>query len=491
MRRWLPLAGLLLAALVAEEAHARVGGGHSYGGGGGGSSGSWSSGSSSGGGEAAVVRMLLFLIIEYPAVGVPVTVVVIGGWVYAQRSGGVQKRLAPAAPPTPPRRLRRRKPGLHALLHHDQGFSEPLFLDLVHLVFVRAHEARQRGLEHLAAVLSDDVRRALPIAEGAAEDVLVGAMRLADVRVVGATARITVEFEANWTRLDAGPPTRIYSRERWLFTRRADVMSPGPDKMQALRCVSCGAALETRPDGTCVACDTVLDDGRLQWRATKLEVLERRPVRKPELTLGGGDEHGVNLPTVRDEQLESKARALQARHPELSFGDFSDYVGEVTVRLNRCWSSLEWEDARPFLTDRLYQSMRFWIEGYRQSGLRNRVEDVRVENVVLAKIQLDAWYEAITVRVYASMLDWTETREGQVVGGSKRQRRRYSEYWTFVRAAGGGASGGTGTESCPSCGAPLDRVNETGVCGYCDTKLSGGAFHWVLSTITQDEAYGG
>ncbi|MCP4810501.1 MAG: TIM44-like domain-containing protein, partial [Proteobacteria bacterium] len=184
---------------------------------------------------------------------------------------------------------------------------------------------------------------------------------------------------------------------------------------------------ETRPDGTCVACDTVLDDGRLQWRATQLEVLERRPVRRPELTLGGGDEHGVNLPTVRARDLEAKARALQARHPDLSFRAFSDYVAEVTVRLNRCWSSLEWDDARPFLTDRLYQSMRFWIDGYRQGGLRNRVEDVRVENVELARIQLDAWYEAITVRVFASMLDWTETTSGDVVGGSKRQRRRYSE----------------------------------------------------------------
>ncbi len=489
MRRLAWVGGLLAFVLCADEAFARVGGGHSYGGGSSSSSSSWS-GSGSSGGEAAIVRMLFYLCLEYPAIGVPVTVVVIGGWIYTQKQGG-SRRLVPAAPAPPPRAARRRHDHLAALKRRDHGFSETLFLDLVHLLYVRAHEARGRGLDHLAALVDGRVADALRALPGAAEDVLVGSMHLGSVRVTGSTARIEVDFEANWTRIDDGTPTRVFSRERWTFERRADTLSPGPDKMQALRCASCGAALETRPDGTCVACDTVLDDGRLQWRAVQLRVLEQRPVRRPELTLGGGDERGVDLPTLRDPSLEAKARALQARHPDLSFSEFSAYVGEVTVRLNACWSSLAWGNARPFLTDRLYQSMRFWIDGYKASGLRNRVEEVRVERVVLARITLDAWYEAITVRVYASMLDWTEDGDGKVVGGSKRKRRRYSEYWTFVRAAGGGASGGTDTENCPSCAAPLDNVSETGVCGYCDTKLSGGAFHWVLSTIAQDEAYRG
>jgi hypothetical protein len=34
-------------------------------------------------------------------------------------------------------------------------------------------------------------------------------------------------------------------------------------------------------------------------------------------------------------------------------------------------------------------------------------------------------------------------------------------------------------------------VSETGVCGYCDAKITGGEFDWVLSTIDQDETYRG
>jgi len=44
---------------------------------------------------------------------------------------------------------------------------------------------------------------------------------------------------------------------------------------------------------------------------------------------------------------------------------------------------------------------------------------------------------------------------------------------------------------CGSCGAPLDQVNQAGVCGYCDSKITTGRFDWVLARIDQPEAYRG
>ena len=40
-------------------------------------------------------------------------------------------------------------------------------------------------------------------------------------------------------------------------------------------------------------------------------------------------------------------------------------------------------------------------------------------------------------------------------------------------------------------GAPLDAISMAVVCGYCNAKVSGGAFDWVLSRIEQDESYSG
>src|SRR5262249_42758712 len=71
-------AGLAIL-LFAAETVARVGGGQSYGGGG-------SHGGGGGGGAGALVyllvRFLLWLTIEYPAIGIPVDIIVIGLVIY-------------------------------------------------------------------------------------------------------------------------------------------------------------------------------------------------------------------------------------------------------------------------------------------------------------------------------------------------------------------------------------------------------------------------
>ena len=151
---------------------------------------------------------------------------------------------------------------------------------------------------------------------------------------------------------------------------------------------------------------------------------------------------------------------------------------------------MRWESARPFVTDPIYQANRYWIDQYKQSGLRNRLDDIQITRVEPVKITLDAYFEAITIRIFAQMLDWTEDKQGKVVGGSNKKQRLFSEYWTFIRAVGAPDRPLT-SSNCPSCAAPLDQVNESGTCEYCGSRITGGDFNWVLSSIAQDEVYTG
>ena len=111
---------------------------------------------------------------------------------------------------------------------------------------------------------------------------------------------------------------------------------------------------------------------------------------------------------------------------------------------------------------------------------------LHAEGVALSRIDSDAFYESITVRIFASCLDWTQDAGGKVVGGSKTSRRTFTEYWTFLRAIPGSAES---LASCPSCGAALPTGGEATVCASCGGKLTGGAFNWVASRIEQDDAY--
>ena len=154
------------------------------------------------------------------------------------------------------------------------------------------------------------------------------------------------------------------------------------------------------------------------------------------------------------------------------------------------WSINKLGSVRHLLTDRLYESYIFWIDAYKEEGLANKLDDLKIKKTELAKIEMDKFYESITVRIHASVKDYVTDNTGKVIGGSAKKDRKFSEYWTFIRR--------TGVETdnydygnCPNCGAPADKMGQSGTCGYCNTKISTGDFSWVLAVVTQDEVYMG
>lgn len=155
------------------------------------------------------------------------------------------------------------------------------------------------------------------------------------------------------------------------------------------------------------------------------------------------------------------------------------------------WSALDESRLRPFETDTLFDAHRYWLQRYRDNGTRNVLADVRVSRMEVAKVEHDAYFDAITARIFASMKESTVDAQGNVVSGNPRKDRHFSEYWTLVRRSDRAHTQARDPRQCPSCGAPLDRINQHGICGYCGGKVVTGDFDWVLAVIEQDEEYVG
>jgi hypothetical protein len=258
--------------------------------------------------------------------------------------------------------------------------------------------------------------------------------------------------------------------------------------MRALGCAGCGSTLEPKTDGTCPSCGAARRGGVTQWEVGAIPYADRRPLSPPELDIdeGGGVERGTTFPTVCDPRLPAAKREFEGRHPEHSWPEFEARVRTAFLALQDAWSRRDWERARPFETDALFQTHRFWMERYTAFSMVNRMEQVAVTRVALAKIDVDAFYESVTVRIFATALDWTEDASGKLAGGSKTTPRAFSEYWTFLRALPGAVAA---PSNCPSCGAPLAPGGGATVCASCGGKLVGGSFDWVASRIEQDDAY--
>jgi ribosomal protein L37AE/L43A len=497
---------LLLVLLVAASAVARVGGGDSYGGSSssssssGSSSGSSSSGSyggsssdsyggsssggdSRGGGGGGGGGALIFVVIA-----------TISFTIYSFRREELDSVVRIA---TDRAAIERTEPApqpvkLSALRRFDPNFSEITFSDFCYSLYARAHEARgRRGLDQYAPYLSAAAQREL-LSRNVADlrevkGIIIGSFRVARMRgLYRAVITVEVLFESNYTEVVGAKEKAWYVREQWTLERLRDILSPPPEKAKADHCPRCGAALRTRTDGSCELCGAKIESGAFQWFVQSIALMERRE-RGPVLT-GGGVEVGTERPTVYQRHLADALAKYREAHPDFDKDRFLERVREIAIELQNAWTARDWERVRPLESEGLFQMHRYWIDAYLRQKLRNVVDDLVIDRIEIVKVDSDAFYESITVRIFASGRDSTVNEEGRVVGGSKEATRIWSEYWTFIRTRG--AEAGTGKMTCPNCGATV-LAGATGICQYCNGKLTAGSFDWILSRIEQDESYAG
>src|SRR6266568_3279216 len=507
LKRCLILGSVIVlgAALFAANAWARVGGGQSYGGGG-------SHGGGGGGAGALVyflIRFLLWLTIDHPAIGIPVDIIVIGLVIYwfsrpAKKTVTVASSSsivsAPDAVATAVQQQGWQR-AFNQLRRFDPNFSEIIFIDFCYALYGRAHDARGRGakaLDELSPYLSDAARASLlqlnPPNLKAVQGIIVGAMNVSDVRGLdSSTVNITIEFESNYTEFtpregDPRGEMSYYVRERWLLERKREVLSPTPEQATALHCPRCGAPLQKDTNGACAFCGTKIESGEFQWFVRGIQTLSRE-ARGPLLT-SDVPEVGTNYQTITQPNFPAVRAAFEQNNPDFSWADFQARARMIFDELQTAWSTLQWERARPFETDNIFQMHRYWIEAYQRQHLRNALDQCEITAMQPARIKVDAFYNAITLRIFAEGYDYTVDQTGRVVAGSNKNLRQWSEYWTFVRYSKAKPSAARTDLNCPNCGAPL-KVNASGICEFCGGKITSGEFDWVLSKIEQDESYSG
>ncbi len=504
---------MLFLIISAAVALARVGGGQSYGGGGG-------HGGGGGGGAGGaiiwlvfqVIRLLFYLTIEYPVIGIPLDMLVIGSVVYyfARRRGSGPETFSSAAPAMSRDldevgELQSRPDGFarefEQLRRFDPNFSEIVFTDFCYALYAKAHDARGRGaaaLDLFSPYLSEFARARLLQcnAPGLREvkGIIIGAMPVVNVRGLETpVVQLSVMFEANYTevvKLDKSAATEMtyYVRERWDLERKRDVLSPPPAQATALHCPRCGAPLQKDTVGACAFCGTKIDNGEFQWYVHGLALISRE-AQGPLLTSDVA-EVGTDYPSVIQAGIENVRIEFEKNNPTFSWGEFQARARLIFNELQAAWSTLNWERARPHETDNIFQMHQYWIDAYKRQGLRNVLDQCAITAMQPVKIKEDAFYNAITLRIGAQGNDYTIDANGRVVSGSKNSLRRWSEYWTFIRNRQAKPLPARADLNCPNCGGPL-KVNTSGICEFCGGKITSGEFDWVLSKIEQDEAYAG
>jgi predicted lipid-binding transport protein (Tim44 family) len=494
-RRRLALASLVVLVL-AGIALARPGGGESFSGGGGGSSGGGGGGSGFLFFFVELIYYLFVFIIDFPYVSLPVIAVMVIYIVWSSRHKRANRDWNSGAPATlaVPRETSLPR-DLAALRAIDPDFSQPVFEDFAFRLFATAQRARANP-EALAAVapyVSEGARVALAgrANAGPVQQVIVGSLRVDNIAMpprVTDNDRVTIRvvYEANVATAEH----TYYSVEQWWFQRAATRHSKPPGATRTFPCPNCGAPWKAAAMGTqvCSNCGQTVDNGRFDWTVDRLTVDSSDEL--PPTVTQEVPERGTDLPTVMAPDMLEHAAELTKADPNVTEATLEARLATIYTELNKAWSNNELAPARPFVSDALYDYLEYWVDTYKRQTLRNQLTNMRITKAQLAKVERDKWYDAVTMRLWATGIDYViNTDSGRVLRGSKSKERPYSEYWTLIRSAGKQGKPQT-TAVCNNCGAPL-KINMAGECEHCGAHVTSGEFDWVLSKIEQDDVYRG
>jgi len=201
------------------------------------------------------------------------------------------------------------------------------------------------------------------------------------------------------------------------------------------------------------------------------------------VTMAGG---AATRPTV-----EGGLAVIAAHDPAFDKEAFLGQAQRAFFIVQEAWTERKPEMSRQVMADGLWQQHRVQIKGYIDENKRNILGDLAVGNLDLVAAQSDASYDTVTLRIRAACSDYdVDQSSGKVIRGNRRVGE-WAEEWTFQRSAQATTQigGGTLSQKCPNCGAPLN-VDLAGVCPYCKAPVMSGDYDWVLVRISQLPAYG-
>lgn len=288
-RGFLPVCVFLILLLIPALLFARAGGGQGYSGGGGGGRSGGGGGSGSGRGDGGGLLWIVFelfrLCIAYPAIGIPIVLLIAGFFAYAYFKGKAGYQTSVIRRANASGDVMRQPAIVTALQQSDPAFSPDTFLSRVTSAFVRIQAAwSMQKLDDVRPFLSDAVgeRFSLQFDEQRA----LGTRNLMDrvtitsatlthaqtdahfdelaVRIV-ATA-IDQTIDAKNGRVITGSTSAEPFVEIWSFLRRRGAKTqPGKPGLMEGQCPNCGGAIALNQSANCAYCRALLRSGQYDW----------------------------------------------------------------------------------------------------------------------------------------------------------------------------------------------------------------------------------
>jgi predicted lipid-binding transport protein (Tim44 family) len=195
----------------------------------------------------------------------------------------------------------------------------------------------------------------------------------------------------------------------------------------------------------------------------------------------------VNASGNKAGNVEGGLEAIKAHDPDFEKTTFLADAEKSFFLVQKAWTDQDPDQSRSVMADGIWQTHKSQIGDQKTKGVRNVLEDLAIETTTIVEASSSGGKDTIALLIKAHCKDY----EVDLVSGKRQSGDRsveaWAEVWTYQRSseAKTKAGGGTMSQKCPNCGAPL-KVDLAGICKFCKANIMAGDQDWVLVRI--DEA---
>ncbi|HAE38344.1 MAG TPA: hypothetical protein DCG57_06865 [Candidatus Riflebacteria bacterium] len=469
------LAVTCIGILISEVAFARAGGGQGYSGGGGSGR-----GSRGGGGDLEIVWLLIRLIIYYPHIGIPLTIVVIvlakKGYIKGEDTY-VDYTIVKAS------RVKSdsfSKVALTQLKQRDPAFDENFFIGRAKKAFRLIQDAwTARKLDKAQAFLSDGIFEQfnIQLAEMREKRIIDHLEALEIVSATPVKFQSDKNFDVIHLRIDA---TAINYRkdektgklingsrsvepfaEVWSFMRKPGVKTLKKGGLMEGQCPNCGNPIQIGRLSKCEVCNALLRSGEYDWVLTSITQACEWSVR-PDRAVPGLDAIVAADPGFNMQHIKERVSVMFWRKAE------AERIGKI-------------EPLRKIARNEFCDSQQQWLKPD-QSGARRFYTGCAVGAIDLLGVELlEPDDNAFAEVIWSGIPSFLMPGKGIETAGQPINFRH-----VFVLGRKHGAKtkleSSLASSHCPSCGAPEQTGNEN-ECSYCGSVMNDGKSEWVLDAV--------
>lgn len=381
---------------------------------------------------------------------------------------------------------------LSVIKQKDDNFSLPIFLDYAQMLFLKTYYScpDTEKVSKIEPFFSYDLKKLKPTVYS---QVVVEKAEITDIKSTGGKCNIAVNFSAYFAAKYKQDMFHCRAEEEWLFSRQANAVSSVPNGFGVLRCSKCGRYLDFDNPGKCTHCGAGQTFENGQWVVSDIKRKQIKRLFPEKELITYRPEKGTSDPSLITDNIKTKEHDFFKiqNYKLMSFRDFENRIAkEYFVKIYNNFSSGQWNSTRHLIYENTWQNIKFMLSEYHRYGYKRIIDNLEVTKTETVNYEKDNFYQTLTVRIFAECYDYVVNYETGIIGGSNRQKRYFSQYWTFLSCIGFTGKI-TDTELCPSCGKKVGDIDNSGICPYCMNRVNDGNFSWVLYSITEDEDYFG